>query len=198
MLDWLKNINKEYPEFWKDYLSKFDKKSNRYVAFSLETTGLNPRKDVILSIGAIAIINEQVIVGDMFEIAIPQYKYLHDNGIQHEFGLESKQPKLAEPAAIENFVKFIDNAVLVGHRTYFDVEMINEILEKLGCGRLKNEALDIEIMYKKLHDISDKNFALDELANQYKLPVTEHVSSSDDAYNIALMFLKLKSKLGLK
>jgi DNA polymerase-3 subunit epsilon len=26
MLDWLKNINKEHPEFWKNY-AKFDKKS---------------------------------------------------------------------------------------------------------------------------------------------------------------------------
>ena len=76
--------------------------------------------------------------------------------------------------------------------------MLNELLEKLGCGRLRNEALDIEIMYKKLHDISDKNFALDELAAHYKLPTTEHVSTTDDAYNIALMFLKLKSKLGLR
>jgi DNA polymerase-3 subunit epsilon len=25
MLDWLKNINKEHPEFWKNYVSKFDK-----------------------------------------------------------------------------------------------------------------------------------------------------------------------------
>ncbi|MCZ8168763.1 DNA polymerase-3 subunit epsilon [Flavobacterium fontis] len=198
MLDWLKNIQKEYPEFWKTYLEKMDKKSNRYVAFTLETTGLNSRKDVILSIAAIGIVQDQVLIGDVFEIAIPQYKYLHDNGITHDFVLESKMPKLAEPAAIENFIAFIENAVLVGHRTYFDVEMLNEVLEKLGCGRLRNEALDIEIMYKKVHDLSEKSIALDEMAKAYKLPVTEHVSPTDDAYNIALMFLKLKSKLGLK
>ena len=34
MLDWLKIIHKEYPEFWKLYLSKFEKKSNRYVVLS--------------------------------------------------------------------------------------------------------------------------------------------------------------------
>ena len=41
MLDRIKNINKEYPEFWKTYLSKFDKKSNRFVVLSTETTGLS-------------------------------------------------------------------------------------------------------------------------------------------------------------
>lgn len=198
MLDWLKNITKEYPDYWKDYIAKVDKKTNRYVAFSLETSGLNLRKDVILSIGAIAIINDQIILGDTFEIAIPQYKHLHDIGLQHEFNTGRMQTKLAEPAAIENFIKFVDNAILVGHRTYFDVEMLNIALEKLGCGRLRNEALDVEIMYKKLHAISDKNYALDEIAQKYKLPTTETVSSADDAYNIALLFLKLKAKLGFK
>jgi DNA polymerase-3 subunit epsilon len=198
MLDWLKNINKEHPEFWKTYLSKFDKKSNRYVALSVETTGLNPIKDVIISFGAVAVINDNIYIGDAFEVAIPQYKYLHDNGISNDFLLESNQPKLAEPAAIENFINYIGNATLVGHRVNFDVEIINIALEKLSCGRLKNEALDIEVMYKKLHDINNKNFSLDELSHLFKVVKTERISTADDAYTIALLFLKLKSKLGLK
>lgn len=197
MLDWLKNINKEYPDFWKEYLSKFDKKSSRYVSISVESSGLNPSKDVILSFGAIAIINDNILIGDTFEVAIPQYKYLHDNGITNDFLLESSQPKLAEPAAIESLIKYIENATLVGHRIHFDVEMINEALDKLACGRLKNEALDIEIMYKKLHDINDKNFSLDELSHLFKISKTERISTTDDAYTIALLFLKLKSRLGL-
>ncbi|WP_395062800.1 PolC-type DNA polymerase III [Flavobacterium sp.] len=198
MLDWLKNISKEHPEFWKNYVSKFDKKSNRYVAVSVETTGLNPSKDVIISFGAIGVVNDNIYIGDTFEIAIPQYKYLHDNGITNDFLLESNQPKLAEPAAIENFINFIGNSTLVGHRINFDVEMINVALEKLACGRLKNEALDIEVMYKKLHDINDKNFSLDELSHLFKIAKTERISTTDDAYTIALLFLKLKSRLGLK
>jgi len=197
MLDWLKNIAKEYPEFWKSYISKFDKKSNRYVAISVETTGLNPKNDVILSFGAVAIVNDNVIVGDAFEIAIPQYKFLHDNGITNDFTIESNLPKLAEPEAIESLINYLGNATLIGHRIHFDVEMINESLEKLGCGRLKNEALDIEIMYKKLHDINDKNFSLDELSALFKMTKSERFSSVDDAFSIALLFLKLKSRLGL-
>ena len=48
MLDWLKNINKEYPDFWKNYLDKFETKPNRFVVISTETSGLNPDKDVTL------------------------------------------------------------------------------------------------------------------------------------------------------
>ncbi len=198
MLDWLKNITKESPEFWKNYQAKFDKKSNKFLALSVETSGLNPSKDVILSFGAIAVVNDNILIGDTFEIAIPQYKYLHDNGITNDFLLESSMPKLAEPAAIESFINYIGNATLVGHRIHFDVEMINEALDKLSCGRLKNEALDVEVMYKKLHDINDKNFSLDELSSFFKIEKTERISTTDDAYTIALLFLKLKSRLGIK
>lgn len=198
MLDWLKNINKPYPEFYKSYLSKFEKKSNRFVALSIETTGLNVEKDVILSFGAIAVVNDTILVGDSFEVAIPQYKYLHDNGITNDFLMESSIPKLVEPIAVEKLLEFIGNATLVGHRINFDIEMLNMVLSKMECGRIKNEALDIEVMYRKLHDITDKSFSLDELSSLFKVPKADRISATDDAYTIALLFLKLKSRLGLK
>jgi DNA polymerase III subunit epsilon len=198
MLDWLKNINKEHPEFWKTYLSKFEKKSNRFVILSTETSGLNPHKDVILSIGSFAVIDNSILIGDSFEAVLLQYKFLHDNGLSNEFIVESKMKKLVEPDALQSLIGYIGNSVLVGHHIDFDVEMINAALEKLDCGRLKNEALDIDVMYRKLHDITDKQFSLDELCTIYKIPKSERNSSSEEAYKIALLFLKLKSRLGIQ
>ena len=197
MIDWLKNINKEYPEFWKTYLSKFDKKSKRYVVLCTETTGLNPVKDVILSFGSFAVVNDNIIISDSFETVIAQYKFFHDNGISNEFTVESKMKKLGESDAIQTLIEFIGNSILVGHHIDFDVEMINAALERLDCGRLKNEALDIDIMHRKLFDINNKQFSLDELSDIYKIPKSDRNSSSEDAYKIALLFLKLKSRLGL-
>jgi DNA polymerase-3 subunit epsilon len=197
MLDWIKNINREYPEFWKTYLSKFEKKSNRFVVLSTETSGLNLEKDVILSFGSFSIIDNSIIIGDSFETIIMQHKFFHDNGISNEFTIEAKMKKMAEPEAIQALVQFIGNSVLVGHHVDFDVEMINVALEKMNCGRLKNEALDIDIMHRKLLDINNKEFSLDELCTIYKIPLSERNSSSEDAYRIALLFLKLKSRLGL-
>ncbi|POY38822.1 DNA polymerase III subunit epsilon [Flavobacterium alvei] len=197
MLDWIKNINKEYPDFWKRYLSKFEKKSNRFVVISAETTGLSLEKDVIVSLGAFAIINNSIVIRDSFETVIAQYKFFHENGISNEFTIETKMKKMGEYEAIQALVEFIGNAVLVGHHIDFDVEMINVALERLDCGRLKNEALDIDVMHRKLLDINNKQFSLEELCKIYKIPVSDRNSSSEDAYKIALLFLKLKSRLGL-
>lgn len=198
MFDWIKNINKDYPEFWKRYLSKFVNKSSRFVVLSIETTGLNPGKDVILSFGAVGVTNNSILVSDNFEVVLLQYKFLHDNGISNEFIVESAQPKLGEREALQAFIDYIGNAILVGHRIHFDVEMINAVLEKMECGRLKNEALDIEIMHKKLQDITDeKPLSIAELSKVYKIIPNDRHSSAEDAYTIALLFLKLKIRLGL-
>lgn len=198
MLDWIKNINKEHPDFWKDYLTKFETKPNRFVVLSTETSGLNPNKDVILSLAAFAVVDDSVVIKDSFESVLLQYKFLEDNGLSNEFIIESKLIKMEEPKAIEAFINFLGNAVLVGHHINFDVEMINSALERLDCGRLKNEALDVDMMYRKLMDINDKQFSLDDLCDIYKIPKSERNSSSEDAYRIALLFLKLKSRLGIK
>ncbi|MBZ4035148.1 3'-5' exonuclease [Flavobacterium sp. 17A] len=198
MLDWLKNINKDYPEFWKDYLTKFETKPNKFVVLSTETSGLNPDKDVILSLGAFSIIDDSIVIKENFETVLLQYKYLQDNGLSNEFIIESKMMKMPEPDALEALVNFIGNSILVGHHINFDVEMLNAALERLDCGRLKNEALDVDMMYRKLTDINDKQFSLDDLCEIYKIPKSDRNSSSEDAYRIGLLFLKLKSRLGIK
>ena len=198
MLDWLKYINKDYPEFWKNYISKFENKSSRYVVISTETSGLSPVKDVILSIGAFAVVADGILIGDSFEANLLQYKFFHDNGMMNDFVAESRIKKLSEVEVIESFIEFIGNSTLVGHHVNFDVEIINAALERLNCGRLKNEALDIDVMHRKLQDINEKHFSLDELCKVYNVPVNDRNSAATDAYKTALLFLKLKSKLNLK
>ena len=99
---------------------------------------------------------------------------------------------------MQALVEYIGNSVLVGHRIHFDIELINEALEKMSCGKLKNEALDIEIMHQKHLDVTNKSFSIEDMVKHYKLPLSEKNSASDDAYAIGLLFLKLKTLLGFK
>jgi DNA polymerase III subunit epsilon len=174
MLDWIKNIKKEYPEFWKNYLLKFNSKSNRFVVLNIETTGIDIQSDKILSIGAIAVIENNIIVNDVFQMSVNE----------------------TENSVIQEFISFLGNSILIGHRINFDIEMLNVALEKLDCGRLKNEALDIEIMHKKLN-MTNESFNIDKLLKIYNIEKPEHFSTSTEAYSIALLFLKLKQRLKL-
>lgn len=199
MLDWLKNINKEHPDFWKEYLAKFSKKSNRYVVLSTEATGDSIEKDVITYISAFAVVNDAICIKDSFETILLQYRFLHDNHLSNEYIIESRLLKLSEPEALKTFIEYLGNGILVGHQIESSVAMINGALERLDCGKLRNEALDIDIMHRKLNEITeDKELTLEELTDYYKIQQTPTDSTTENAYKIALLFLKLKFKLGLK
>lgn len=196
MLDWLKNIGGNYPEFYKNYLSTFDNKTKRFVVLSLETTSLNKDSDQILSIGAVAVKNNNILVGDSFEYSLVNKIQINDKNINDVESEKELSETIIQEALIA-FLEYLQNAVLVGHRISFDVDILNEYLEKLKCGKIKNEALDVEVMYKKLEDINDKEFTLNDLLKKFKIEKSERFAASEDAFSIALLFLKLKSRLGI-
>ena len=103
------------------------------------------------------------------------------------------------PIAIEQLISILGNAVIIGHRVDIDIAFINKALERMHCGRLKNEALDIEVMYKKLKDITDdKLVPIEEIESYFKIVKHDRDSAIEDAYRIALIFLKFKIRLGIK
>jgi DNA polymerase-3 subunit epsilon len=52
-------------------------------------------------------------------------------------------------------------------------------------------------MHKKLNDINNGNFTIEQLGTLYKIPKTDRISTTDDAYTLSLLFLKLKSRLNI-
>jgi DNA polymerase-3 subunit epsilon len=65
-----KLFHKEYPEFWKKYTESFKNPATKYVVISMETSGLDTEKDVIMSIAATSIVENRILLKDSFEIFI--------------------------------------------------------------------------------------------------------------------------------
>ena len=195
MLQWLNPNN--YPEFWKIYLSKFKEKSNRYVAISIESSGLNSSKDVILAFSAITIAADKIAIKDCIELYVSYAKTEFDSE-QNEFVLVSKLEKNTEREAIERIVEYIGNATLIGYKVNLDIDLLNASLAKFECGSLKNEALDIEIMYNKYRDTIEKKYTLEDMCKTMAVPVMERTSAAEDSFLTALLFLKLKTLLKIK
>lgn len=195
MLQWLNN--NKYPEFWKNYLSNFKDKSNKYVVLSIESTGLNSSKDVILAFSAVTVNADRITIREALELYISYSKSEIDID-PNDFLVVSKIEKKTEREAIELIVNYIGNATLIGHRVNQDIELINASLSKFDCGSLKNEALDIEIMYNKVKDTIEKKYTLEDMSKALSVPLNERNSVADDTFSIALLFLKLKTILKIK
>ena len=192
-----KLFHKDYPEFWKKYTESFKNPATKYVVISMETSGLDTEKDVIMSIAATSIVENRIILKDSFEIYIKHTTPL-DISLDNEFIAVSKVEKVSEEVAIETLIEYLGNSIFIGHRIDFDIEMLNQMLSRLKLGKLKNEAYDIEAMFNKLSETNDKKYAMEEMSKFLNISISERNSVADDAYSIAILFLKLKSKLGIK
>lgn len=198
MLDWLKHISKEYPEFWKKYLAKFDSKPTDFIILHTIKSGSNPVDDVIFSFGAVTVSKNKIVLAESFENMILQYKYTHDKGLSNDFLINTSLPKMTEEMAFEKFIEFIGNATIIGYKIHHDIELINEVLEKMHCGRLRNDALDIEIMYKKWKESTERTIANEDIFTDFKIPIPPLDSALEQSYANALVFLKLKSRLNIQ
>ena len=192
-----KLFHKEYPEFWKKYSESFKNPATKYVVISMETSGLDTEKDVIMSIAATSIVENRILLKDSFEIFIQHIKPLNAS-LENDFITVSKVEKVSEDVAIETLIEYLGNSIFIGHRIDFDIEMLNQALNRLKLGKLKNEAYDIEAMFNKLSETNNKKYAMEEMSKFLNISISDRNSVADDAYSIAILFLKLKSKLGIK
>ncbi len=105
-----------------DYLE-----NTRFVVFDLETTGLDPKKDRIVEIGAVKfdrrgiIARFSVLINPLIPMpsAASQVNHITD-------AMLKGKPVLNE--VLPDFIRFIDNTVLIAHNAPFDCGFINEAL----------------------------------------------------------------------
>lgn len=198
--DWLTGNN--LPQFWKNYISLFDSDNSnhhkRYVIFYMEKTGLDPKEDVILSIGAIGVTANAIEVGDFFEVFLIQEQFDTQSPALDKYIKETGTEKVVEAEAMIQFLNFAKDAILVGHNINLDIEMINQALKRLDLGRLKNPIMDTNALYLRWKELADTTQAtLDELSDALKIKKSDRHTASGNAYVTALIFLKLKTKLGI-
>ena len=198
--DWL--TGNTLPQFWKNYTSLFDNDnenlSKRYVVFDMETTGIDAKEDVILSIGAIAVVGNGIEVGDFLEVAIQQDKFspksvAFNNGI-----VDLNNEKVVEAEGMIQFLNFVKDSILVGHNVNLDIEMVNQALKRLDLGRLKNPLMDTNALYQRWKNLpDDTRTSLDDVCDALKIDKSDRLTAWGNAYTTALVFLKLKRKIGI-
>ena len=195
-----------YPDFWIHYKATFDHKLPQdltqvpFVVFDTETTGLSTTDDRILSIGAIPLKNKALLVSESFEVYVDQHFYHAENIEVHGILQIETAPKLTELEALQFFLHFIGNAVLVAHHAGFDRAMINAALRRHGLPKLKNAFLDTSALYKRTLISTvllekKERYSLDDLADKFDIPKKDRHTALGDAYITAIAFLNIIEKL---
>jgi len=170
-----------------------------FVAFDTELTGLDFKQDSIISIGAVKMRGTTILPGKTFyRLVKPECELKHKSVVVHE--LTHSDLECAEDLldVISDFVKFIGDAVLVGHFVHIDLNFVNKPLQKAFGMTLKNPAVDTASLHDWLYE-NDSRFArhyqgmtmqsdLFSMAKKYGVDGGKSHNAFDDAYITAQLF----------
>ncbi|MFD1315645.1 3'-5' exonuclease [Namhaeicola litoreus] len=192
-----------YPEQWNDYSKTFTFSHSSiidevsFVVLDTETTGLQIAKDRILSLGAVNLKNNRIIVKNALEIYVKQEKFNPETVPIHGLLKSGKKEKIDETSAVFQFLAFVKNSIIVGHHIGFDIAMINQALLRIGLPKLKNKTIDTADLIEKMTDYENygKPKSLDDLCNQYGIKMDDRHTALGDAYLTAILFLKIIQKI---
>ena len=181
------------------YSFLFDKPiEDEYVCFDCETTGLNPKIDDRVSIGAVIIKNNTIVSSKKFvKFVKPKIKLQADAIKIHHI----RECDLADAEdiddVIEEFLEYVGNRTLVGYFLEFDIAMINKYLKpKLGI-KLPNKTLEVsEIYHDYKIDVIPQSYIdlrFNTIMNELKIPSLGKHDAYNDAVMTSMIFIKLKN-----
>jgi DNA polymerase-3 subunit epsilon len=168
------------------------------VAFDCETTGLDVRRDDIISIAAIRIRGNRILTSERFEAVVrPEARMQADAIKVHRLRAMDVGSGERIQAIIPRFLHFIEGRPLVGYYVGFDVRMVDKCLRGLIGIELPNRLIEVSKLYyeRKYGDAPpgttvDLSFAA--IMHDLDLPALDQHDAFNDALMTAMMYLRLR------
>jgi DNA polymerase-3 subunit epsilon len=176
----------------------FDETQNdEVVVFDCETTGLNPKKDELISIGAVKIRGNRILTDEAMHLYIEQKQQIsHESITIHQIRHCDLENAISVEEAIEKFLYYIGNRTLVGYYLEFDVAMINKYTKPMYGITLPNRQEEVSAIYydKKIETIPQGHIDLkfNTILKDLDLPTLQAHDALNDAVMTAMIYLKLK------
>lgn len=149
-----------------------------YVSIDLETTGLNPKTDKIIEIGAVKVIHgerrEQFVAyvnpGRKLEKRIVELTGIRDEDLKEASAIEEVFPKL---------LCFLEDLPLLGHSVLFDYSFLKKAALDQNLSFEKSAVDTLKIARKYLPELESRS--LDYLCSYYGISHQAHRAGEDAA-----------------
>lgn len=178
--------------------------SQDYVVADLETTGLDPSRDRVVSLAALRLRQGRIQLGQRFESLVSPGRDLPVKAIQVH-GITPQSLEQAPPLAqvLADFLAFLGPGILVLHYAPFDLAMLAGPLRGLLGFGLQNLVLDTVRLcrgallpdHAEGQDGLEGLCALEALARRFGLPQEGRHTALGDALLTALVLQRLLARL---
>lgn len=164
--------------------------TDSFVCIDLETTGLDPKRDRIIEIGAVRV-EQGKVTGEWETFVNPERKL--EERIVELTGIRDEQlvkaAKIVE--VLPELLVFLGDCVLLGHSVLFDFSFLKRaaVNEKMTFERMGIDTLKIARKYLK--DLESRS--LESLCRYYAIPHNAH-RALEDARATVLLYQKLSEE----
>ena len=176
-----------------------------FVVVDTELTGLTKRKDEIISIGAVRIVNLQIELSQTFHQYIrPKNIDPNQATLVHRITPEELKTAPSMEEVLPAFINFCGDGLLVGHFVGIDMYFLNKAARGTLGGTLSNPGVDTMRLargYKEarctdFYGACDQasSYNLDDLTREFHLPGFKPHDALEDALQTAYLFLFLIKK----
>ena len=175
--------------------------ADEWVALDCETTGLDVRRDRIISIGAVRIVGNRLLTSQRLELLVRPERALDVASMRvHRLRERDLAEGLPPEEAMRQLLQFIGSRPLVGYYLEFDLAMINRAVWPMLGIRLPQPQIEVSALYYDYKNRQlppharngriDLRFAT--LMSDLALPTRDAHDALNDAVMAGLAFLKLR------
>jgi len=167
------------------------------VVFDTETTGLNTKKDEVLSIGAVKIKGDKILTSESFELFLKPSREISVESIKIHHIRPCDLENAIEPVeGAKKFLEFVGNRPLIGYYLEFDMAMMNRLIKPWIGVNLPNRQIEVSGLYfdKKIELIPQANIDLrfDTILRDLNIPRMGQHNALNDAIMTAMVYIKLQ------
>ena len=168
------------------------------VVLDTETTGLDPKKDEILSIGAVIIRDNKIVMHRSFERFLKPSAGISQESIKIHHIRECDLAHAVEvEVAIRELLDFIENRPIAGYYIGFDHQIVSQYTKRYIGIPLPNETIELSSMYYRRYRKSSSyefvDLKFDAIMDALHLPFLGKHDALNDAVMSAMIYLKLKT-----
>jgi DNA polymerase-3 subunit epsilon len=168
---------------------------SRWVVIDTETSGLDPERDALLAIGAVAVDGGGIRVADSFEVVLRnQGAGDAENVVIHGIGYGAQSEGVPLADALPAFAAYVDAAPCVGFHTGFDRAVLDRAFAAANAGPMEVTWLDVAVLAAALHPEQHNrgNRSLDDWLARYEIDTASRHSAAGDALATAELLLRLR------
>lgn len=168
----------------------------RCVVVDTETAGLDPARDALLAIGAVAVDDAGVRIGDSFEASV-QSESAPDvaNVLVHGIGREAQRAGTPAGVALAAFDAYVAGAPCIGFHSEFDREVLARAAAAAGVRLARTAWLDAAELARALEPARYQRGirSLDDWLAAFGVETTMRHTAAGDALATAELLLKLRA-----